>query len=102
MMHALKSFDLSNLKTAVVMYKAYNNMLPVNLQKLFVHFVAFRKTRNVNIYKEGGTFELKLNQCVYLITGLHYGILLNVNLKVVVIYRFSRHFIKKIVFLITI
>ena len=30
-MHALKSFDLINLKTAVVMYKTYNNMLPVNL-----------------------------------------------------------------------
>ena len=48
-MHALKSFDLINLKTAVVMYKAYNNILPVNLQKLFVHFVAIRKTRHVNI-----------------------------------------------------
>ena len=48
-MHALKSFDLINLKTAVVMYKAYNNMLPVNLQNLFVHFVAIRKTRHVNM-----------------------------------------------------
>ena len=36
-MHALKSFDLIHLKTAVVMHKAYNNMLPVNLQILFVH-----------------------------------------------------------------
>ena len=48
-MHALKSFDLINLKTAVVMYKAYNNMLPVNLPKLFVHSVAIRKTRHVNM-----------------------------------------------------
>ena len=48
-MHALKSFDLINLKTAVVMYKAYNNMLPVKLQKFVVHFVAIRKTRHVNM-----------------------------------------------------
>ena len=35
-MHALKLFDLIKLKTAVVMFKAYNTMLPVNFQKLFV------------------------------------------------------------------
>ena len=33
-MHALKLFDLIKLKTAVVMFKACNTMLPVNLQKL--------------------------------------------------------------------
>ena len=70
-MHALKLFELINLKTAVVMYKAYNNMLLVNLQKLFVHFVAIRKTRHVNMSKEEVTLELKLNQCVYLIIGLN-------------------------------
>ena len=49
-MHALKLFDLIKLKTAVVMFKAYNNMLPVKLQKLFVRVEPIRRTRNVNIF----------------------------------------------------
>ena len=50
-MHALKLFDLIKLKTAVVMFKAYNNMLPVNLQKLFVRVEPIRRTRNVNMFE---------------------------------------------------
>ena len=42
-MHALKLFDLIKLKTAVVMFKAYNNMLPVNLQKLSKRNQAYKK-----------------------------------------------------------
>ena len=33
-LHVLKVFDLIELKTAVIMYKAHNKYLPVNLQKL--------------------------------------------------------------------
>ena len=47
-MHALKLFDLIKLKTAVVMFKVYNTMLHVNLQKLFVRVEPFRRTRHVN------------------------------------------------------
>ena len=50
-MHALKLFDLIKLKTAVVMFKAYNTMLPVNLQKLFVHVEPIRRTRHVNMFE---------------------------------------------------
>ena len=50
-MHALKLYDLIKLKTAVVMFKAYNNMLPVNLQKLFVRVEPIRRTRNVNMFE---------------------------------------------------
>ena len=47
-MHALKLFDL---KTAVVMFKAYNTMLPVNLQKLFVRVEPIRRTIHVNMFE---------------------------------------------------
>ena len=50
-MHALKLFDLIKLKTAVVMFKAYNTMLPVNLQKLFVRVKPIRRTRHVNMFE---------------------------------------------------
>ena len=50
-MHALKLFDLIKLKTAVVMFKAYNNMLPVNLQKLCVSVEPIRRTRHVNMFQ---------------------------------------------------
>ena len=33
------------------MFKAYNNMLPVNLQKLFVRVEPIRRTRNVNMFE---------------------------------------------------
>ena len=50
-MHALKLFDLIKLKTAVVMFKAYNTMLPVNLQKLFVRVEPIRRPRHVNMFE---------------------------------------------------
>ena len=52
-MHALQLFDLIKLKTAVVglMFKAYNTMLPVNLQKLFVRVEPIRRTRHVNMFE---------------------------------------------------
>ena len=53
-MHALKFFDLIKLKTAVVMFKAYNTMLPINLQKLFVRVEPIRRTRqsrHVNMFE---------------------------------------------------
>ena len=50
-MHALKLFDLIKLKTAAVMFKAYNNMLPVNLQKLFVRVEPIHRTRHVNMFE---------------------------------------------------
>ena len=79
-MHGLKLFDLIRLNTAVVLSKAYNNMLPVNQQKLFVRVEPIRGTRNVNILKEG-SFELNLNQCLYQNVGLNYGMVLKSNLK---------------------
>ena len=50
-MHALKFFDLIKLKTAVVMFKAYNTMLPINLQKSFVRVEPIRRTRHVNMFE---------------------------------------------------
>ena len=52
-MHALKLFDLIKLKNAMVMFKAYNNMLHVNLQTLFVRVEPIFRTRNVNILISG-------------------------------------------------
>ena len=59
-MHALKLLDLIKLNTAVVMFKAYNNMLPVNLQKLFVRVEPIRRTRHVNMFERRYIFELNL------------------------------------------
>ena len=33
------------------MFKAYNTMLPVNLQKLFVRVEPIRRTRHVNMFE---------------------------------------------------
>ena len=93
-MHALKLFDLIKLKTAVVMFKAYNTMLPVNLQKLFVRVEPIRRTRHVNMFERKYIFELNLNQCLYQIMGLNYGMVLTANLKVVIMYRYSRNVLK--------
>ena len=41
-----------------------------------------------------GIFENNLNQCIYQIVGLNYGMVLKANLKVVM-YRYSRHVLKK-------
>ena len=91
-MHALKLFDLIELKTAVVMFKAYNTMLPVNLQKLFVRVEPIRRTRHVNRFeRKYRLFELNLNQCLYQIMGLNCGMVLTANLKVVIMYRYSRN-----------
>ena len=74
-MHALKLFDLIKLKTPVVMFKAYNNMLPVNLQKLFVRVEPIRRTRNVNMF-ERRFVRMSLSNCgVKLWNGLE------INLK---------------------
>ena len=50
-MHALKLFDLIKLKTAVVMFKVYTNMLPVNLHKVFGRVEPIRRTRHVNMFE---------------------------------------------------
>ena len=81
-MNDLKLLDLIKLNTAVVIFKAYNNMLPVNLQKLFVRVEPIRRTRHVN--NERRYIRTEFNQCIYQIVGLNYGIVLKANLKVVV------------------
>jgi len=53
----LKFLDIVNLKTLIVIYQAERNMLPVNLQELFI------KTRNFHKYNTRsstkGNFNLK-------------------------------------------
>ena len=67
-------------------------MLPVKLQKLFVRVEPIRSTRD----------ELNLNQCIYKIVGVNYGMVLKANLKVVAMYMYSRHVLKKSVCIIMI
>ena len=50
-MHSLKLFDLIKLNTAVVIFKAYHSMLPVNMQTLFVRVEPIRRTRHVNTFE---------------------------------------------------
>ena len=57
-------------------------MLPVNLQKLFVRVEPIRRTRHV--HNERRYILTELNQCLYQIVGLNYGMVLKANLKVVV------------------
>ena len=73
-------------------------MLPVKLQKLCVRVEPIRSTRDV----QEGAFELNLNQCIYKIVGVNYGMVLKANLKVVAMYMYSRHVLKKIVCIIMI
>ena len=49
--HALKWLDLIKLKTALVMFKAWHNTLPVTLQNLFVRVEPIRRTRHVNMFE---------------------------------------------------
>ena len=65
-MHALKLFDLIKLKTAVVMFKAYNNMLPVNPQTLFVRVEPIRRTRHVNMFERR---NIRTVECLYQSVG---------------------------------
>ena len=94
-MHASKLFDLIKLKTAVVMFKAYNNMLPVNLQKLFVRVEPIRRTRHINMFERRYIrTELKsmsLSNCgVKLWNGLE-----SEHKSCRIMYRYSRHVLKK-------
>ena len=58
------------------MFKAYNNMLPVNLQKLFVRVEPIRRTRNVNMFERRFIRTMSLSNCgVKLWNGLE------INLK---------------------
>ena len=77
-MHALKLFDLIKLKTAVVMFKAYTTMFTCQVAEIICTCI----------------FELNLNQCLYQIMGLNYGMVFTVNLKVVIKYRYSRNVLK--------
>ena len=100
-MHALKLFDLIKLKTAVVMFKAYNNMLPENIQKLFVRVEPIRRTRNVNIF-ERRLIRTELKSMSLPNCGVNYGMFLKSNLKVVAMYRYSRNVLKKSVHILII
>ena len=82
------------------MFKAYNNMLPVNLQKLFVRVEPIRRTRNVNMFERRFVrTELKsmsLSNCG------DCGMVLKSILKVVAMYRYSRNVLKKSVYILMI
>ena len=68
-----------------------SHMLPVNLQKLLVRVDPIRMTRHVNMFERGYI----RTECLYQIVGLNYGMVLKANLKVVVMYRYSRNVLKK-------
>ena len=48
----------------------------------------------MNMFERKYIFELNLNQCLYQIMGLNYGMVLTANLKVVIMYRYSRNVLK--------
>ena len=48
-LYILKVPDIVELKTAVIMYKAYNSSLPMNLQKLFILYDSIYLTRQCSI-----------------------------------------------------
>ena len=49
----LKLFDIIELKTAMIMYKANNKMLPLNIQRLFsVDEVTYYNTRQLKNMKQ--------------------------------------------------
>ena len=101
-MHALKLFDLIKLNTAVVMFKAYNNMLPVNLQKLFVRVEPIRRTRNVNMFERRFVRTEVKSMSLSNWGGLNCGMVLKSILKVVAMYRYSRNVLKKSVYILMI
>ena len=68
-MNSLKLQDLVYLKTAVIMYKAFNNLLPRNVQTIFVkvksvHSYCTRQQHNLHVQQANTT--LRKNSISYL------------------------------------
>ena len=51
--------DIVELETAVIMYKAYNNSLPMNIHKLFTLYVSVYMTRQYSILKKICMYQSK-------------------------------------------
>jgi hypothetical protein len=72
----LKFDDIVQLKTAIVMFKAKNNMLPSNLQNLFsLGMNSKRETRQHHGFKQKYVRTKIKSMCISLYVVLHYGIL---------------------------
>ena len=75
------------------MFKAYNTMLPVNLQKLFVRVEPIRRTRHVNMF-ERKYIRTELKSMSLSKYGVKLGNGLDSKLKIVIMYRYSRNVLK--------
>ena len=63
----LKLFDIFELKTAMIMYKANKKMLPLNIQRLFsVHEVTYYNTRQLKNMKQVYQYNIKVKMYIYL------------------------------------
>ena len=52
-LHILKVPDIVELKTAIIMFKAFHNLLPLNVQQFFLAYMNqfIQLDRNVILYK---------------------------------------------------
>ena len=82
----------------MVMYKAYINMLPMNMQNLFVRSLETRHTRQESIFKRMyvRTETKSMSSSVY---GVKFWNSLNNDLRSSGIYTFSKHVIRILVLL---
>ena len=68
-LHILKLPDVVKLKTAIIMIKAFHNLLPVNVQQLFsIYESAYTTRQNCNFKHYYSRTTLK-GMCIY-ITGV--------------------------------
>ena len=70
--HILKIPDLVKLKTAMIMFKAYRYILPLNVQQLFrIHESRYSCRHKCKFKQIYVCTNLKI--CVFLLLGLNFG-----------------------------